>query len=310
MKINKPKFWDEKIGLISILLLPLTVIFISLSFLKKKLTITRKFKLPIICVGNIYIGGTGKTPTSILLANELSKLGKNPAIIRKYYSDHADEYNLIKKGFKNLITKKNRIDALIEAEKTNFDVAILDDGLQDNSIEKKLSIICFNQNQLIGNGLVIPSGPLRENLSSLKEAHIVVINGKKIVEFEEKILKINNNLKIYYSEYKPTNIDEFKNKELLAIAGIGNPHNFFNLLSNNNLNVKKKFIFPDHYKFKKSEFTNIIEEAEKNNYKIIMTEKDYYKIKNFNFKEINYLKLKLEVKNLDDLLERILKLYV
>ena len=73
MKINKPKFWDEKIGLISILLLPLTVIFISLSFFKKKLTVTRKFKLPIICVGNIYIGGTGKTPTSILLANELSK---------------------------------------------------------------------------------------------------------------------------------------------------------------------------------------------------------------------------------------------
>ena len=173
-----------------------------------------------------------------------------------------------------------------------------------------MNIICFNQSQLIGNGLVIPSGPLRENLNSLKEAHIVVINGKKVVEFEEEILRINSNLKIYYSEYKPTNIDEFKNKELLAVAGIGNPHNFFNLLSNNGLNIKKKLVFPDHYKFKKSEFINIIEEAEKNNYQIIMTEKDYYKIKNFKFKEIKYLKLKLEVKNLEDLIERISKIYV
>jgi tetraacyldisaccharide 4'-kinase len=310
MKIYKPKFWDKKNSILSIILMPITVIIIFITYLKRKITYTSSFRIPVICIGNIYIGGTGKTPLSILIAKELSSKSKNPSIIRKFYKNHIDEHNLIKAHYDKLILSSNRFDGITEAEKKKFDSVILDDGFQDCSVKKNLNIICFNQNQLIGNGLVIPSGPLRENLSSLKEAHIVVINGKKIVEFEEKILKINNNLKIYYSEYKPTNIDEFKNKELLAIAGIGNPHNFFNLLSNNNLNVKKKFIFPDHYKFKKSEFTNIIEEAEKNNYKIIMTEKDYYKIKNFNFKEINYLKLKLEVKNLDDLLERILKLYV
>ena len=310
MKIYKPKFWDKKNSILSIILMPIAAIIIFITYLKKKITYSSSFGIPVICIGNIYIGGTGKTPLSIFIAKKLLSKSKNPAIIRKFYKNHIDEHNLIKAHYDKLILSSNRFDGITEAEKKKFDSVILDDGFQDYSIKKNLNIICFNQSQLIGNGLVIPSGPLRENLSSLKEAHVVVINGKRDLEFEEEILKINNNLKIYYSEYKPTNIDEFKDKELLAIAGIGNPQNFFDLLLNNNLNVKKKFIFPDHYKFKKSEFMNIIKEAEKNNYKIIITEKDYYKIKNFNFKEINYLKLKLEVKNLDDLLERILKLYV
>ena len=78
-----------------------------------------------------------------------------------------------------------------------------------------------------------------ERLSSLKKADIVIINGEKDKIFEDKILKINNNLKIFYSFYKPINIDEFKNKRLLAIAGIGNPENFFDLLKKNNLNIEK-----------------------------------------------------------------------
>ena len=83
MKIFKPKFWDKEIGIISILLLPITFIYIFLVTLKI-LTKTNLFQIPIICVGNIYIGGTGKTPTSIFIANEFTKVGKT-AIIRKYY---------------------------------------------------------------------------------------------------------------------------------------------------------------------------------------------------------------------------------
>ena len=84
MTLTKPRFWDKKIGLLAILLLPFSLIFLFLIFLKKKFARVNVFKIPIICVGNIYIGGTGKTPAS-LLANELSKLGRNPAILRKYY---------------------------------------------------------------------------------------------------------------------------------------------------------------------------------------------------------------------------------
>ena len=305
----KPKFWDKKIGFISILLIPLSLTFLFLIFLKKKFTKTRMFKIPIICVGNIYVGGTGKTPVSVVLANEFSKLGKEPVILRKYYESHKDEYNLIKNSFKNLIVNKSRIDALKELEKSNYDFVILDDGLQDYKIKKNLKIVCFNQNQLIGNGLVLPAGPLRENLSTLKEANIVIINGKKDKNFEDKILEINKKLEIFYSSYKPTNINQFKNKKLMAIAGIGNPENFFQLIEKNNLQITKKLIYPDHYKFSKNEIQNIINEAENKNWQIIMTEKDYFKIKDYKINKINYLKVMLVIDNKEKLISKIKELY-
>ena len=310
IKINKPKFWDRKIGLISILFFPLSLIVIFFTFLKKKITKTRGFKIPVICVGNIYLGGTGKTPTSILLANELSKLGKKPLILRKYYKNHNDEYSLIKNYFKNLIISKNRIEGLKEAEKSNFDIVILDDGLQDYKIKKNLSIVCFNNNQLIGNGMVLPSGPLRENLSILKNVEIVIINGSKNINFENKILNINKKLEIFYSFYKPINLNQFKNKKLLALAAIGNPENFFQLVEKNDLKIFKKKIFPDHYQFSKAEMQNILREAEMENYQVIMTEKDYYKINHYKLKKINYLKVSLEIYNKEKLLKKINSLYV
>ena len=310
IKIDKPKFWDKEIGLISILFFPLTLIVIFFTSLKKKITKTQGFKIPIICVGNIYLGGTGKTPTSILLAKELSKLGKKPLILRKYYKNHNDEYRLIKNYFKNLIISKNRIEGLKDAEKSNFDMVILDDGLQDYKIKKNLSIVCFNNNQLIGNGMVLPSGPLRENLSILKNVEIVIINGSKNINFENKILNINKKLEIFYSFYKPINLDQFKNKKLLALAAIGNPENFFQLVEKNNLKIFKKKTFPDHYQFSKAEMQNILREAEMKNYQIIMTEKDYYKINHYKLKKINYLKVSLEIYNKEKLLKKINSLYV
>ena len=309
IKINKPKFWDKKIGYISALFFPLSLVFLFITFLRKKLTKSEKFEIPIICLGNIYIGGTGKTPSSILLARELYKLGKNPVIIRKYYKNHIDEYNLIKNNFKNLIVNKSRIDGLVEAEKSNFNIAILDDGFQDYKIKKNLNIVCFNSNQLIGNGLVLPSGPLRESLSNLKSADIVMINGNKDEKFERKILNINKKLEIFYSFYKPINLEQFKNKKLLAIAGIGNPENFFLLIEKYKLNVCKKIIFPDHYTFSKSEIQNILNEAENNNWHLIMTEKDYFKIHNFKLEKINYLKVTLEVDKKEKLLKKISSIY-
>ena len=291
MMLNKPKYWDRKIGIISIILLPLSLIFIFFSFLKKKLTKVNHFSIPVVCIGNIYIGGTGKTPLAILLAKELAISGKKPVIIRKYYNNHDDEYSLIKEYFNNLIICKNRVKGIKEAEKANNDIAILDDGFQDYSVKKDLNIICFNQNQQIGNGLVLPSGPLRENLNALGNANIVIINGKKDQNFEKKLIKINNKIKIFYLMYKTENLDAFKNKHLLAIAGIGNPENFFKLIVENNLNIKKRLIFPDHYNFSKEEIISIVNEAKKNDLHIIMTEKDYFKIKKFKINEVKYLKL-------------------
>ena len=309
MILNKPKFWDSKKSFLSTILYPISILFIILIFLRNIFSKSKKFNIPIICVGNIYVGGTGKTPTSIFLANQILNSGKNPVIIRKYYKSHKDEHALIKENFKNLILCSNRIQGLIEAEAKKYDVAILDDGFQDCKIEKHLNIICFNSNQLIGNGYVFPSGPLRETLKSLRYADIIIINGKKNEVFERKILDINKNLKIFYSLYKPINLDKFKDNKLLALAAIGNPENFFQLLEENNLEVHEKLIFPDHYIFTKNQVLNIMNHANQKNLKIIMTEKDYYKIKNFNLPNFEFLKVKLEIKNSQKFFETIEKLY-
>ena len=309
MRLKKPIFWDRKLGLMAILLYPFTLIFIFLNFFRKELTKSKKFEIPIICVGNIYIGGTGKTPVSIHLANELSKLKKKPIILRKYYSNHNDEYNLIRNNFKNLAIFEDRFKFLKRVNKSDFDTVILDDGFQDIRIQKNINIICFNQNQLIGNGLTLPSGPLRDNLSSLKNADIIIINGRKDKNVEEKLIKINKNLEIFYSFYKPINLDQFRNANLMAIAGIGNPENFFQLLKENNLKIEKKIALPDHYNFSKIEIEKLINEAESRRCKIIMTEKDFYKINHFNLQKINYLNVSLEIEKKEIFYEKICKIY-
>ena len=309
MKLYKPKFWDNKIGFLSIILFPLSLIFIFVTHLNRKISKRKVFKLPIICVGNIYLGGTGKTPTSIFLARELSKLGKKAVILRKYYKNHADEYKLIKNSFKNLIINKNRADGINDAEKNGFDFVILDDGLQDHRINKNIKIVCFNSNQLIGNGLVFPAGPLRESLNSIKDADIIIINGKKNITFENKIFNFNKSIEIIYSNYRVQDIREFKNKNLFAFAGIGNPENFFNLLSENNLKIERKLSFPDHYEYNKTELLDIINYSKKKNLHIVTTEKDLFRIKKFNLKEIKPINVDLEIEKKEKFIKKILNIY-
>lgn len=309
MKIFKPLFWEKKISLISIILLPVSLIVKLAAYLKRKLTKPIIFKIPIICVGNIYLGGTGKTPLSIYIANELTKLKKKPLIIRKFYKNHSDEHRLIKKNYKHFITNSNRSTGIINAQNNNYDTVILDDGFQECKIKKNLNIICFSQNQLAGNEMVIPSGPLRESLNALKYADLILINGKKVSDFEKKILKINNKLKIFYSNYIPVNIDQFKGKKLLAIAGIGNPNNFFELLEDYDLNIEKKISFPDHYKFTPSDIKKIVSEAKKNNLEVVMTEKDYLKIKDLNDEVFHYIPISLEVDNKAKFINEIVRIY-
>ena len=308
MQLNKPKFWDKK-SFLTYFLFPFSVLVMLFVYFKKKTTKSLKFNIPIICVGNIYVGGTGKTPTSIYLAKALSKIGRNPVILRKYYKNHIDEHEILQKNFDNVIINTDRTKGILEAINRKHDSVILDDGFQDYKIKKDLNIICFNQIQLLGNGFVLPAGPLRDNLNSLKKANLILINGKKDKKFEEKLSCINDSLKIFYSKYVPTNLDRFKNKKLLAIAGIGNPENFFKLLSENNLDLRESIVFPDHYKFKEEEISKIIKSAHQNNMHIITTEKDYYKIKKFNIKNIEYLKINLEIADKEKFLQKIKKIY-
>ena len=309
MKISKPKFWEKKYNIISFLLFPISIILQLIIKIKMKISFPKGSSIPIISIGNIYLGGTGKTPLSISIAQALIANKKKPAIIRKYYSNHEDEQVLINESISCLYMADNRFDAINKAIREGCDIAILDDGFQDYSIKKDVNILCFNSNQLIGNGMTIPSGPLRESLNSIKKAQIIVINGEQNDIFEKKLLSIYKNIKIFYTSYKPLNIDRFANKQLFAFAGIGNPNNFFNLLKKNGLNIKKNISFPDHYEFTKFELQNLVDESLKKNLELITTEKDYCRIKKFGFNEINYLQNELHIPKKRDLMNQILKIY-
>jgi len=308
MKFFKPKFWDRnKISFFSILLFPITLLIKLLSFVKKITTRTRKFSIPIICVGNVYLGGTGKTPLCIEIFIILKNLNKNPVFIRKKYSSFQDETNL-QKQVGPLYESKKRIDALKKAIHNKADIAILDDGFQDFSIKKDLSIVCFNEKQWIGNGLVIPSGPLREDLSALNRANWVVINGKKNTNIENEILKKYKTIKIFYTKYKAQNINEFKNEKVVCFAGIANPDSFFNLLKDNNINILEKISFPDHYNYSDNELENLVNKAKENNATLLTTEKDFFRIEENHRKNIKHLKIKVEIENKKQFIEEINKI--
>ena len=308
MNFVKPKFWDKnQISFLAILFLPITLLIKLLYFLKRNLTVNRKCPMPIICVGNIYLGGTGKTPLCVEIFSILKNLSKNPAFIRKKYNSFQDEVDLLKnKG--SVYQSSKRINAINKAGNDGANVAILDDGFQDFSISKDFSIVCFNEKQWIGNGMTIPSGPLRESLSALKRANCVMINGKKNLNIENIILEKNKKIKIFYINYKPQNINKFKDKKIIAFAGIGNPINFFKLLKENNINIIKEIEFPDHYYYTKKELENLIEESENNDAILLTTEKDYFRIAENYKKKISYLKIDCKIDSKNQLTEELKKI--
>ena len=307
MKLKKPKFWDSsRFSFWAILFFPISILFLLFSFINKY-KISKKFPIPIICVGNIYVGGTGKTPLASEIFKITKSLGKNPAFVKKYYDYLKDEITMLKKVGTTFVSKsrKEAIESLI---KNKNDIAILDDGFQDYTIKKNFSVVCFNQKQWIGNGLVIPSGPLRERITAVNRSDCIVINGERNIKIEDQIYKKNKNAKIFYSKYKPVDINRFKDKQIYAFSGIGNPSNFFDLLRENNLNLIDTNSFPDHYHFTKSDLEILIKKinSEKNQI-LLTTEKDYFRIHD-NFKtHFQYLKIELEIENKDNFIELIKK---
>ena len=308
MNFFKPKFWDKnQISIFSVFLFPISLLIKLINLLKYHLVKTNQNPIPTICVGNIYLGGTGKTPLCIEIFSILKNLNMNPAFIRKKYDSFEDEVNLQKQAGA-IYQNKKRKKAIEEAAQNNVNIAILDDGFQDFSIKKNLSIVCFNEKQWIGNGLTIPSGPLRENLSSLSRAHCVVINGKKNKDIENKIFNKNEKIKIFYANYKPQNIDEVKNKKIIAFAGIGNPENFFDLLDNNKLKIVERIKFPDHYKYSEKQLLNLLDKAKRNDCILLTTEKDYFRILENYKKNIKFLKIKIDIENKNKFDEKIKKI--
>ena len=310
MKFKKPKFWDyKKPSILSYLFFPISLLLTILKSFKNLTTKKKKYsKIKTICVGNIYLGGTGKTSLSLKI-NEILKDKIKTCFIKKYYSDQIDEQKILA-NHGTLFKLKDRSLSIKQAIKENFELAIFDDGLQDPSIDYDFNIVCFNIDNWIGNSLTIPSGPLRENIKNLKKYKNVFINGNNeninnIIEF---IHSIDSNINIYQGEYIPLNINEFeKDDNYLVFSGIGNHKTFISMLKKYNVNIIKEIEFPDHYIYLQKEIDEIISISKNLNCKIMTTEKDYMRLNNNN--EIFYIKSELKIINQENFFNDISKIY-
>ena len=295
MKLIKPKFWKIK-NFISLILYPLSDVTFLINFLKK-FSIKKTFEIKTICIGNIFIGGTGKTSLAIEI-NELLKNKFKTVFIKKNYKNQIDEINLLNNKGK-IISSSNREDALLAASKKKYQVAILDDGLQQKNINYNLRIACFNSEYGLGNEFTLPAGPLRENLSVIKNYDLIFLNGEKNnKKILSKFKSINKDLKIFEGKYKPLNLNKFNlKKKYLMFCGIGNPHEFEQTLIKYKFNIIKKIIFPDHHKFSNIDLKKLNYNASRDNLTLITTEKDFFRLNKTQRKNIKYLKIKLEIRN-------------
>ena len=299
MKLIKPKFWKTK-NFISLILYPLSAITFLINSIKK-FSIKKTFEIKTICIGNIFIGGTGKTSLAIEI-NELLRKKFRTVFIKKDYKNQIDEINLLNNKGK-IISSSNREDALLAASKKKYQVAILDDGLQQKNITYNLRIACFNSEYGLGNEFMLPAGPLRENLSVIKNYDLIFLNGEKNnKKILSKFKSINKDLKIFEGKYKPLNLKKFNlKKKYLMFCGIGNPHEFEKTLIKYKFNISKKVIFPDHHKFSNIDLKKLNYDSGRDNLTLITTEKDFFRLNKAQRKNIKFLKIKLEIKNREKL---------
>jgi tetraacyldisaccharide 4'-kinase len=310
-------------SLFSLLLLPFSAVFLLISFVRKilyRFNFLRSFKLkiPVIVVGNITSGGTGKTPLIIYLANELKKNGYRPGIISRGYgssgvgiievgqksdvTDVGDEPMLIQKHTHlPVFVSKDRVSAakalLKKYKKT--DVILSDDGIQHYRLKRDIEVLVIDGTRKFGNGYLLPAGPLREFSSKLKTVDAIVCN-HKIVIGGSYLMKYKGNFLINLKTNKKIHLNNLRLKNIHAIAGIGNPNRFFDYLKTFNIEFNSS-IFEDHYRFSKKDFRNI------NDKNIIMTEKDAVKCQKFSRKNFWYLPVTAEVdsKFIDTILKKL-----
>jgi len=295
----------------SLSFLPLSVIFFLISLIRKYLyrfNFLKSFKLdvPVVIVGNITLGGTGKTPLIIHLAKELKKNGYYPGIISRGYGSKAigtievnqksnidevgDEPILIQKHtHMPVFVSKDRVmaaKALIKKYK-KIDVILSDDGIQHYRLKRDVEVLVIDGSRRFGNEYLLPAGPLREPIHKLNDVDAIVCNHKKVIDgsylmiYKSKFLvNLKTKQKIPLNKVRLSNIH--------AVAGIGNPDRFFNDLKSLGLAFDSS-AYQDHYRFTKKDFKTL---SGKN---IIMTEKDAVKCEKFAQDNFWYLPVDVDI---------------
>jgi tetraacyldisaccharide 4'-kinase len=321
--------WQTK-GLAQVLLLPISWLFAILSATRRllyrfKLMRTCKLAVPVIVVGNITVGGTGKTPLVIYLVEQLKAAGYTPGIISRGYGGKktglvtAESAPELMGDEPVLMAKRTGVPVYVNPDRAsagqallnkypNCDVIISDDGLQHERLQRDVEIVLINQ-QALGNHYLIPAGPMRENISRLKSVDFIVNSGDvplpSIGASQLNTYQMHVRGDIFHSLQgnKPQSAMFFKDKMVFAIAAIGHPERFFKALSALGLKFNTR-IFPDHHPFKLDDFADVKDEI------LLMTEKDAVKCQSLPLRDAWYLPVQAELfsENLPPLTEAVIQL--
>lgn len=300
----KTPWWFAHKTLLAWILTPVSLIYFSFSklvFWVRKIG-AYKSKRPIICVGNILAGGVGKTP----IVREIATFLDAPVVMRGYKKslktgNVGDEALMLSRtGLQVHVGDRKSNVVLLNKQKSKKSPIVLDDGFQNPRIKKDLSILVFDEKIGLGNGFLLPAGPLREPKSAMRRANAIIViksAGKK-----KKNLKFPPNIPVFYATNEielPFDADE----KLVAFAGIGYPKKFFSMLTG--LVAKKSF--PDHYQYTDKDLEKLFNLAQRKKAKLITTEKDWVRLPDYAKQEIRYAKLitKLDGRFFDWLKENI-----
>lgn len=285
--MKTPEFWKEK-NLLSESLAPLGCLYAGATFLRFKLSMPYKASKPVICVGNLTAGGTGKTPVSLSIAKMLKDAGKNPFFLSRGYggtihnvivnkmvhtpAQVGDEPLLLSECAPVAVNPDRAAGAKL-AIAHGADCLVMDDGFQNPGLHKDLSFLVFDGAYGIGNGYALPAGPLRENFEQgIKRAQAVIILGEDKTGIAAKV-----KLPVFYgkiTEEKPLR----ENRDILAFAGIGHPEKFYASLEKCGFNLAETHNFPDHHPYTVKELQKLIDLAAKKKLDLYTTSKDYVKI--------------------------------
>lgn len=315
--MKTPKYWQSN-SLTSKVLSPIGKIYGALTRLRLKLHKSPKVEIPVICVGNITAGGTGKTPVSMSLAKMLVSDIYHPFFVTRGYGgklqnvlvnhkkhsakDVGDE-PLLLASQAPVVVNANRYKGAKTAIKEGADLIIMDDGFQNPTLHKDLSFLVFDGHYGIGNGKIIPAGPLRETFADgIKRADALIILGK-----DKHNLAAKSGLPVFFGHLEATHTTIDNQKNVVAFAGIGHPQKFYHTLKEQGFNVVKTIDFPDHHFYSRTELQNIVNQAEILQAEIYTTGKDYVKIPNSFQSEIKVLEVAVVWDKPDELLDFIKK---
>lgn len=293
IKLTYPSFWSKK-NIVSWLLIAFSWIYQLLGSLRKLLVKPVKLPCFVICIGNISVGGTGKTQLVAWLAKNLRKKNCNFLIVTKGYnsnlrgaklvepldlpSDVGDESKMLSEYGQVLAAKSIKY-ALPIINDLKPDVVIFDDGVQNPGFFKDLTIVVLDTIRNIGNGRIFPAGPLRESAqSAINRSDVVIMIGNELCPNFSLIQTITSSNKPFFKSKIQLvgNIDTSKN--YYAFTAIGDPDRFFRLLNENGINVLATKAFPDHHHYSREEITALVKEADKQTLFLLTTKKDQVKI--------------------------------